>query len=79
MTTAEMYRLPTAAVASTAQLAPNVTILCAVDHAALITSSTTDDAQAHLRAMRELAALSFDPGSLDRESTVDIWGFREAE
>lgn len=43
---------------------------------------TTDAALAHVQAMQELAALSFDPGSLERDLEDEInrnaWGISEA-
>jgi hypothetical protein len=44
-----------------------------------LVQSTTDAALAHVQAMHALAALSFDPNSMDRDSEVDIWGFTEPE
>jgi hypothetical protein len=47
-----------------------------------LTTNTTDEALAHAQAMHELAVLSFDPDSLERDLEDEInrnaWGIHEA-
>lgn len=65
--------------ATTADVGPTVRIIaCFSSNAKPVVERATDAALAHAQAMRDLAALSFDPDSLDRESVVDIWGFHGA-
>jgi hypothetical protein len=64
---------------STAEVGPGVQIFVASSFSRGLIMTATDDAIAHDLAMRKLAALSFDPDSLDRESEVDIWGFHGDE
>jgi hypothetical protein len=83
-TTADIYRLGAPPGASTAALGRDVRVLVWPRDAVLITSGSTDGGAMHVRhamhvrAMRELAALSFDPGSLDRtledEINRNAWG-----
>jgi hypothetical protein len=82
MTTADMLlRAPVGA--TTAMVGPKVRIVpIFVVNERPVVQRTTDAALAHVQAMRELAALSFDPDSLDRgleeEINHNAWGIREA-
>lgn len=81
MTTAELYR-STVVGATTAVLGLPVPDVVMSRNDRTVVSGTTEEMYAHLRAMRELAALSFDPESLDRDLEDEInrnaWGISEA-
>jgi len=80
MTTAELYR-PTSQVASTGALGPDIRILFVSSDRRLVSAGDTEETLAHVRAMRELAALSRDPHSLGRDLEDEInrnaWGISE--
>lgn len=78
--TTTAIRLPALVWGSTAERGPNVRIkpLIMANREPVVTGATNRDLL-FVSAMRELAALSFDTDSLDRESDVDIWGFHGAE
>jgi hypothetical protein len=78
MSTAEMYRGAVAAEATTALQLPVRDVVVSLNDRTVV-RGTTEEMYAHLRAMRDLAALSFETDSLDRESAADIWGFHGAE
>jgi hypothetical protein len=74
--------LPAPVGASTADLGPNVRIVSFSFNEMTLVRGTTDAQLAHIQAMRELAALSFDPDSLERgledEINRNAWGISEA-
>ena len=82
MSTDEMYRQAPVG-ATTVVFGPGIRIvpIFTLNPKTFITASTAE-VLAHAQAMRELAALSFDPDSLDRDLEDEInrnaWGIREA-
>jgi hypothetical protein len=89
-TTAESYAPPRAAPASTGDATDVAAALLRAHHVATealvsLTRVTTLDRSASMtparraELLRDLGALSVDPDSMDRESEVDIWGFRDGE
>jgi hypothetical protein len=82
MTTADMYlRSPVGPTTTVFGQSVRLVPLFSLNERSLV-MGTTDAALAHVQAMRELAALSFDPDSLERDLEDEInrnaWGVTEA-
>lgn len=81
MTTAELYEAPSAPAATPPTFNPWIAFLLTQPllggvHLVVPKPHPPDRMSAETRArlLRELGELSIEPGSLDRDSEIDIWG-----